>query len=188
MFFLYSHDAYQHLLTKISLLHAAHEKDKADLEERQLSASRRKRLSLKLKHDHFRAECQKQLLDMSRDTDNSPIMLQGDRCLDYDCIAAYMNTKSKTETVSRDLAQQVETCDAQLNSTADNSAGSRVPNDSDTVKVKVQQSKSAYTSIQSSIAYLYRQNNIERSTEMKSRISTYIAGCTRRCKYLLICN
>ena len=53
----------------------------------------------------------------------------------------------------------------------------------ETVQVKVQQSKSAYTAIQSAISFLYRQNNIERSEEMKQWISTYIAGCTRQCKF-----
>ena len=42
---------------------------------------------------------------MEPDNDSCPIKLTGDGCLDYACVATYMNTKFNTETVSRDLAK-----------------------------------------------------------------------------------
>ena len=53
-------------------------------------------------------------------------------------------------------------------------------NDGGTVTVKVQQSKSSYTAIQSAIAHLYKANGVAWSEEFKNRISEYIAGLTRR--------
>ena len=62
MHFLYCNDLYQHLLTKISLLHVANDKDKADyqsaLERRRRRSSSRS--TPKVKNKHFMNECQRQ--------------------------------------------------------------------------------------------------------------------------------
>ena len=183
MLFLYNHDVYHDLLTNVVPLREAKQKD---IDEFNSAAARLQssRSAVKLKDKNFRAECQRQLFAMSRkNPNNSPIKLEGEGALKYECIAEFMNTKSNTETVNRGLVSQVENEEAQANGSIRRGGSSRPNETSEMVQVKVQQSKSAYTAVQSAIAYLYRQNNTKRSEELKQRMSTYIAGCTRRCEF-----
>ena len=177
MCFLYNHDVYQDLLTNLVPLHEAKQKD---IDVFTSAAARSRSSRSKLKEKNFCTECQRQLLQMSRENpDDSPIKLTREGALNYECIVAFMNTKGNMETVNCGLATQVETEEAQLTNGSRGRRGSSSPNETnETVQVKVQQSKSAYTAIQSAIAYLYRQNNVKRSEELKQRVSTYIVGCT----------
>ena len=87
MSFLYRNQ-YQNLLRDIAPLHYANEQDLDDY---------KKLLELRknpqLEEKHFRLACQRQLLAMARDSNNSPIKLIGDAALVYNCVASFMNTK-----------------------------------------------------------------------------------------------
>jgi len=139
---------------------------------------------------YFREECFRRLDCMKiNDCDSCPIDLREEEGLQYNDVADYMNTKTKIETVETKLLNSMVRGQARAEGgRSRRGQRERRREDEDQTadqplqqqKVIVRQSKSAYTSVQSAVSFLYRSSGVQRGAAMKTRVATYISGVTRR--------
>ena len=162
MFFLF--DNHRDKLVYTDLLEEAHQQDE--------SSRPRKKTRPKL-----RKEMKKQLNAMNRREKNPPIHLDGANSITYKEISDFMNTKKNIVDVDKDLAVNFANNSEEASVLSRNTVG-------ETIRVAVRQSDSAYSSIASAIAFLYRQSGCERPEEIKHGLSLYCSGSRRKGKQM----
>ena len=112
---------------------------------------------------------------MNRRDKKPPIKLEWEDAIYYGIVATYMNKKRKIVKVDADAAKIM------LNHVS-NEILEGATDDNGKVEVEVCLSDSAYTNVQSEIAFIFRQCGIKRPDEITDRISIYCKGSKRRGK------
>ena len=114
---------------------------------------------------------------MNRRDKNPPIKLDGEDAIDYGIVATYMNKKRRIVKVDADAAKSM------LNQMGNEIIEGPI-DDNGKVEVAVHLSDSAYTNVQSAIAFIFRQCGIKRPDAITEGISLYCKGSNRRGKQL----
>ena len=115
--------------------------------------------------------------EMKRRDNNPPINLEGEDAIDYGIVATYMNKKRQIVKVDADAAKIM------LNHVSNEILEGAI-DDNGKVEVAVRLSDSAYTNVQSAIAFIFRQCGIKRPDAITDGISLYCKGSKRRGKKL----
>jgi hypothetical protein len=132
--------------------------------------------TVKWSHPHLYDEAKRLLGLMNRSTPGAcPINLTGDNRITYEVITSFMATKKKLAKVDKHLA------DSYHRTTL---GGQNEPivldgPSNEEVEVLVRMSESTYGSIQSSVAFLFRESGVKVPDEISSSMSVYMKGSKR---------
>lgn len=112
------------------------------------------------------------------DDHRSPIIIEGEKMITYEIIKEFMSTKSNEVNAEKGSAETF------LKSLGKNENNPVVIEDDQVdsvgcVKLQVHQSASQYSGIRSAVMFLFRSARIEPPNELRSQLSTYIAGLER---------
>ena len=122
---------------------------------------------------HFRFLCKVNLGEINRRDKNPPINLKGKDAIDYGIVANYMNKKRLILTVDADADKSM------LNHMGNEIIEGEI-DDNGNVDVAVHLSDSAYTNVQSAIAFIFIQCGIKRPDAITDGISLYCKVSKRR--------
>ena len=118
---------------------------------------------------NFRGLCKVKLGNKNRKEKNLPIKLEGEDAIYYSIFATYMNNKRRIVKVDADAAKSMF-----------NHVGNEIiegaTDDNGKVEVVVSLNGSAYTNVQSAIAFIFIQCGIKRPDEITGGISLYCMG------------
>ena len=109
------------------------------------------------------------ICDISGRKNNSSMKIEGDGFLTYEYIDRFMNLKKNIEIVNKSLACHVvyEYFRGKCGYMRQYTSHDEAVGGGDTSKVELIHSKINYTEVQSSKAFVYRQNNVTISEELK---------------------